>query len=75
MTGRVLHLIVLTWLVHILCAWKSGLCNRLCKPVLNDHTHDNTRSELALGGGGKGETGTNYRGPGPVHVSYVFICL
>jgi hypothetical protein len=29
-TGCVLHLIVLTWLLHIFCACKSGPCHRVC---------------------------------------------
>jgi len=59
-TDCVLYLIVLTWLFHILCAWKSGLRHRLCYPVLNDH-HDNTRSVLA----GGAEGGSRYKLPAP----------
>jgi len=60
-TDCVLYLIVLTWLFHILCAWKSGLCH-LCYRVFKDH-HDNTRSVLP--GGEERGGGSRYKLPAP----------
>jgi hypothetical protein len=49
---------------YIVCVWKSGLCNRLCRRVLKDHTLIRVLYLVPSRGGRRtGEDGTNYWGP------------